>query len=256
MPNLGPEYDFAARLRRLEQLVGLIAGNPLGQAFSSTQSDGSVGISITQNAQGNRATALQFYQGPTTSRDANTGLHPVLMYIGQLWSNGQPVNSGIIMYRPNGRQIATFGDGGPALFDAAGNRMLTTDETAGWGIQDPWIPLPTPVPSGLSSWPSTAATAWTTIASSNAYIQHAKIRWNGWGYAPSGVTGQFRLLVNGQQYGQVWSATNQYTAIAEDIALPAGNQWLNGYEVDLQAQVTAGTGTVSGQVYGVYGRGT
>jgi hypothetical protein len=254
MPNLGPEYDLAQRLARLERNL-LAVTSQLAQAFSATQSDGSVGLSIQQQLSNAGATVTTWYQGPNTARDPNSGLHQALLYIGQLVVGGSASTSGVIAFRPNGKQIMVLGAGGFGLKDAQETLLIAPDETAGWGIATPWIPLPPLQNSDTSKWPATTSSAWTTIAIGNAYIQHGKIRWNGFGFAPTGVTGKFRLLVNGQQYGSVFTATGGFVAIAEDITLPAGSNWQAGWEIDLQAQVFAGTGTVSGVAYGIYGRG-
>lgn len=252
LPNLGPEFDLAQRLTALERAVRNLGGQAMLQAASSTQSDGTVGLFIGETTGG--ATALIVYQGPGASTDPNTGQHPMLLYVGQLDVNGSVANSGVIASRPNGIEIMTLGDGGCGIFDAFQNLMLASDEVAGWGLRDPWIPLPTPAPATAGNWPYTTNTSWTTIASSSVVLQHPRVKWNGYGYMGAG-SAQFRLLVNGQALGAVFTATNGYVPIAEEFNLLAGSQWQNGVEVDLQAQVTSGTGNAAGQVTGIYGRG-
>lgn len=132
-------------------------------------------------------------------------------------------------------------------------RQLETRLAALERAPGPWLPLPTPQPVAVSAWPSTGATVWSTIASSRAAIVRPRVHWTGTGSAPGSTTGQFRLLINGAAYGQVFTATGGTVAIAETITIPAGTTVPADCEIDLQAQVTAGTAAVSGIVTGLYG---
>lgn len=251
--NLGLDYDLAKRLAAVERAVKLLAGNQLAQAFSATQSDGSVGLSITQASNG--ATSFRVYQGPSTARDPNTGLHAALLYIGQLVVNGQPSTSGLILTRPTGKQIMTAGAGGFGLFDAQQNLIFAPDETSGVGIALPWLALPTPQPLGTSTWPGTTSTSWTAIAQASVNLQQPKIRWSASVYCPPGVSGEVQLMLpSGVPLGQVWPCGPGFTGIGEVCTVPAGTAFLAETGVIVNAAVTAGSGQVQCQVFGLWGR--
>lgn len=259
VPNLGPQYDLAARLAALEDTVRRMQSNPLAQAFSMTQSDGSVGMELGQDP-GTGSGRWIVYQGTTTSRDPNTDQHPIFMYLGELVSNGKIVNTGAIFVRSGGQESMTIGDGGAGILDKTGWAVFTTDETAGEGIANPWIPLPALQPVDTSTWPATTATTWTTIAENEFRAQHSQIWWAADTYADTGTNGQVRVTVinigDGSTVatGSTFSVTGGAFGSASDtFALPAGF-WGQTYSLQLQAQVTSGTGNVRAGTFAAYGR--
>lgn len=242
MVQLGPQYDLAVRLSALEDLVRKLAGNQLGQAFSSTQSDGSLGMKIAQNLAGSGATALVFYQGPTTSRDPNTGLHPSLLYIGELFVGDTSVDSGAIFFRPDGSESMVIGNRGVQIIDTKQNTVVSSDETAGEGMARPWIPLGTPGSFHFAHWPYTDSSG--LMAELFFSAQHPKVYWNASVAGDAGVTGDvtMSITVNGTT---VSSATYSYSGtqvnISETLTLP---QPFYGYQAVLQinGEITGGTG--------------
>lgn len=263
MPALGPDYDLAVRLRRLEDAVARLQANPYGQAFSSTQSDGSIGVQISEDPTSG-ATAMVFLQGPTSSRDPNTNQHPMLLYIGQLYSGGQPVDSGAIWYRPTGTESAVIGNKGVQIFDPKGNRMFGTDEYAsgssGEGLTDPFLNLPFPVALDAAKYPKTTSGSWTSIAQMEFIAVHSRLFHYARTYADSGTTGNARIqLVDGNANVVATGATagiasGTFGSMADTLALPAGF-YRQGYTLNVQAQVTSGTGNVYAQTFVCYGLG-
>lgn len=259
MPNLGPDYDLAVRLKRVEDQLARMQENPLGQAFSATQSDGSVGWRVFQDPK-TGATAMIWYQGTTTARDPNTGQHPILQYVGELYSGGQFEDSGLLWYRPDATGSGVVGNRGVQLFDHKGNQVFATDEygssPSGEGLTNPRLHLPLPVATGTAQWPNTTATSWSAIARSIGVMQHSHVYWQGYGYAPAGTNAQVKLVINGTTTGQVWNVTGgSFTTISEEIALPSGF-WSQMWAIEIQAQVTSGTGAVYAMADSLFGLGS
>jgi hypothetical protein len=259
-PNLGPQYDLAQRLSKLEQLVQALAGNQLGQAFSATQSDGSLGLTIQQNTAGAGSLGTRWYQGPNTARDANTGQHALLLYIGQLFVGGTPIDNGVLLYRANGGQIAALGAGGFEFHDltssstSGGNIVVSTDQASGEGLATPWVALPTPVETGVAYWPHTNGSG--VVAQSYFHAQHPKVWWSASCTADAGTSGTVSLtLSNGSQSVTTpnFSAVNgSFTGIDVVLTLPKpfyGQSWSASVNVS-----ASGGGNVYVQTNALSGR--
>ena len=193
-----------------------------------------------------------------------------LFYVGPVnppRADGTP-QQGWYVYRADGTIVLllrdTFPtDSGGALnqaltwFDRKGNVVVSDDTDSGEGHARPWIPLPIPQTTSIASWPSTTATAWGNIAESFGIFQQPKVYWNATAVADAGTTAQVRLSIHGgATVGPVHTVTGGTTAFINDlITLPAGF-YGQGWAIDVQAQVTAGTGKVSCQTWELYGRQT
>lgn len=253
-PNLGPQYDLADRLSRLEAQVRQLAGNQIGQAFSATQSDGSIGMQVRQNVTGNGSTATSWFQGPTTPRNPQTGQHPTLLYIGQIFSNGVPVDSGVLIYRPDGNQIGALGAGGFEWRDLSNQIVISTDQAAKEGLATPWVSLPLPSATGVGTWPKTAGSG--GIATSYFHAQHPKVWWSASGYADPGTSGSVALTL---ACGSATVSTasypvtgGQFTTIDTVLTLPQpfyGQAWT----VSVTASASGG-GNVYCNTWALYGR--
>lgn len=256
VPNLGPQYDLAKRLSALEDRLARLEANPLGQAFSVTQSDGSVGLSIGINPQDpSGSTALIFYQGSTTARDPNTDQHGEFLYIGELAAGGKLVDSGLIAYRPDGTESAVIGNRGVQILDTKGHTVVSSDEDSGEGLARPWVPLPKPVSLDTSQWAGTTGSG--IIAESFFNAQHPKVHWNATAVADTGVSGTVQVTIScGAQ--SVSGASHSVTAgtptyIDEVLVLPQpffGQEWTFA----VNAAVSSGTGEVRCQTWELYGR--
>lgn len=257
MVQLGPQYDLAKRIAQLEQLVAQLAANQLGQAFSATQSDGSLGMAMLQSTQGAGATQTVWYQGPNSPRDPNTGQHPLLVYIGQTVVGGVFSDNAVIFLYPSGVESMTVGAGGVGVLDTRGNVVFTTDAPSGQGLGRPWIPIQAPVVADASKWPSTTATSWGEIARSYVNEQHPKIQWAADGYCPTG-TGQVQMLVrdfsnNVMASGPVHTVSSGFGAWTDVLTLPDGFD-LQDHYISVMAQMTSGTGSIASQTWELYGR--
>lgn len=102
--------------------------------------------------------------------------------------------------------------------------------------------------TNTTRWPGTANTTWTTIANAYFEIQQPKLSYVFQIYAPSSTTGQLRLLVNGHQIGTTQTISNNtFASWSEIAAVPIGTAFGSSPLLELQAQVTAGTGTLIAQ---------
>lgn len=258
-PNLGPNYDLASRLSALEDQVRRLQANPIGQAFSATQSDGSVGIQIYQDP-GTGALNWVIYQGPNSPRDPDTGLHPIMAFLGQLFSHGSPIDSGIIINRPTGTQSAIFGNRGMQVLDTTGHQVVGTDEygtgASGTGLNTPWIPLGQPVgasPNG-TGWPNTTSTTMAEVGLLAFPAQHSQITWYGITYLASGA-GSVQLALNNGAAGAVHNVGAGFTYLND--TMPLGTwYWQEVLQLTANAQVTSGAGPIYFAVLGVWGCGT
>lgn len=266
MPNLGPQYDLATRLATLERLVAQLAANQIGQAFSATQSDGSVGMQVVQSTTGSGSTAMIFYQGANTTRDPNTGAHPRLLYIGELFAGGVSVDSGAIAHRPDAgnTQSLVIGNRGTQILDPLGHQVLATDEygnsPSGEGLTSPILALASPVATGSSSWPKTNSTSLGTVAQSEFVAQHPHVWWVAQAVCDAGVNGSVQAQIVGASGAVATGPAHTVTGttfinISDTLVLPAGF-WRQTYAFEVQAQVTSGTGNIYCQTLLLNGMGT
>lgn len=254
MPNLGPEYDLAARLAALEDTVRRMQANPLAQAFSMTQSDGSVGMELGQDPNTGSGRWI-VYQGTTTSRDPNTDQHPTLMYLGELVDgSGTLVDSGLILFRPDGSESIVIGNKGVGILDKHGDQIFTTDETDK-GVADPSLHLGQPVALGTGLWPNTTSTSLTGVSMLAFPAQQAQITWYGATYLPAGSTGEVQVTVNNGAAGAVKSVGAGFNYVGtETIPLGSGAwSWQEMLVVNGNAAVTSGPGPIYFQIVGVWG---
>lgn len=258
MPNLGPTYDLAARLHNLEVQVRQLCANQIGQAFSATQSDGSVGLQVVQSTTGSGGTAMVFFQGPNTPRDPNTGYHPMLLFVGQLWENGQPEDAGLLCARESGKYyFSAEPANGFAVYDAAGNVVFAPDEVSGQGVARPYLPIPLPVATAYTSWPHTSSSG--TIAESEFPGQNPKLTWTGLAIADAGTTGTVQVnvvdaatgtkVLSGASYSV---GSSGYTSISDAVG-PLPSPFLDRtFAVQVTASASGG-GNVYAQLLTVFG---
>ena len=228
---------------------------PVGQALSSIQSDGSLGwASFMDSSTG--ATVSAWYQGPNTPGATQTnGQWPIFAVIGQLRSGGVSAGNGMVTYRPDGSGSMTVGNKGVGLLDKNGSVIWSESETTFGGIKTPQLFIGGGSNTNAATWPGTNTAAWTTVWSAVAPINQPMIAWSAQAFAPSGVTGQFRITVNGTSVVS-WSAASGFASSAASANVPAGLSWGQPYTINLDAQVTAGAGTVSASLYGLWGTAT
>lgn len=256
MPNLGPDFDLSVRLKAIEDQLRGQQANPIGQAFSTTQSDGTLGWTV-QMEPTTGTTFMAFFQGPDTGFQPGEANHPALLYVGQVYEGGRNIDGGVLIARPDGvHYLASFTTAGSTLWDAAGNAVVGTDETAGEGLSSPTLPIPLPVATGVGSWPKTTTSG--SIAESGFVAQHAEASWSGFAITDSGTTGTVQVVVvdgtgSTVASGASRNVTSSSFTTADVVTLPAGF-WQQQYTVEVQASVTGGTGNVYCQLFEAHGR--
>lgn len=247
--KLDPYGEINRRLAELEkQVVQLRAARRLESATI-----GAGGLTITG-------------AGGLNIEDA---LKNLLLGIGALsipWPGGAE-QDGLLAYRqnPDGTAgqlaLSIFAGTGTApqtlgLYDDKGNTLWTDDGTAQQGIARPYLSFPW-APVVASLWPSTTAGAWTNLWAAAPPKQQPKIFIAGVATTAVGVTGQLRLFdaVNNVQIGGTVTIPAGSTGTVWSIgpAAIAGNH-MDTMNLELQAQVTAGTGAISAMIYSTYGQ--
>lgn len=257
--QLGPAYDQAVRLRNLEERLARLEGNELGQAFSTTQSDGSVGMQLGQYAGNNGANAMLFYQSTDTPRDSQTGQHPTFLYVGEVYSSSGPNHAGAVFFRPDLSESAVVGSSGLQILDKVGNRVVGSDEygtsPSGKGLNSPWVSCGAPIANDVAKWPQTTSASLVNVSILSFPTQHANITWTGQAYCPTGTTGQVQVQLNSGAAGPVHTVGSGFTTITETIPL---GTWSFQQVLALtgNAAVTAGAGPIYFGIYGVWGQGS
>lgn len=165
--------------------------------------------------------------------------------------DGTPGSLALSVYSGTGSTPQTVG-----LYDDQSNALWTDDGLAGEGIGRPYLSFPM-VPWKASLWGSTSAGSWTTIAVGGPPKQQPKVFLMGAVDVPSDVTAQLRLWdsVNGVQIGSTVTVSSAPSGVSWTIGPAAvlGNH-LDLLGLQLQAQITAGAGTVQAVVYTAYGQ--
>lgn len=175
---------------------------------------------------------------------------------------------GFLLYRQNpdksaGTLVVSLSSTGPGvvpqtfgLWDNAGNTIWTDDGNSGQGIARPYLSFPM-VPWNSALWGSTNATSWTTVLVGGPPKQQPKVFLEGAMNVPTGVTAQLRLwdAVNSVQIGSTVTVSSAPSGVTWSIgpsAIGGGHLGLLGLQ--LQAQITAGSGTVQVTCYTSYGQ--
>ncbi|MFF1507788.1 hypothetical protein [Streptomyces sp. NPDC058326] len=137
------------------------------------------------------------------------------------------------------------------IHDAYGHEIISDDVVTG-GLARPWLPMLPPQSLALAQWPSTTATAWTTIARSVNPIWQPRMRLYAYTKASGGATGQVRVLVDGAAFGQPVAAgsTFDHTAL---VTTDMQGRFGQNMSVEIQAMVTSASGTVYAQPVMMHG---
>ena len=194
-----------------------------------------------------------------------------VLYMGQdsLKDGSGRTQESLYLYRDDGTPALIMADLGTASnhphqqalawFDRAGNTVIADDTESGVGVARPHIPVYAMQNTNPATWPSTSATTMTQIALSYIEYQQPKLAWSIECYAPAGVTGEFQLQVGGTTVGTttvVGGTSGTFAMWGDTQPIPSGFSFGGLYAVALNAQVTAGAGTVSAQPYLLQGQGT
>lgn len=157
----------------------------------------------------------------------------------------------LTMYSSSGAMPQTLG-----LYDAQGNNLWSDDGTAAQGMSRPYLSFPL-APANAAAWQSTNAGSWTTLFIAGPPKQHPKVSMSGFASTPSGVTGQLRLWdgVNSVQIGSTITVTSAPGGVNWTIGPAAvGGNHMDQMNLQLQGQITAGSGSIAAHVWAAYGR--
>jgi hypothetical protein len=216
----GGDDWLAAKLRDLERRTA--------QSGNAMTISGQPGITIQD--------------GATVRVYASSG--DLVAAVGQYADSDGVVHNGVVSYRPDGSEGLHVDEAGFAgIFDKNGTVVLSDDFKNG-GLATPHIPL-TLGNADQSQWPQTTAGTWTTIARRQWERQQPYLSWYFILLADSGVTAQYRLLVNGNQVGTTQTVVSTGSSVnwldkqqITDTIQPRGVV----ADIELQAQITAGAG--------------
>lgn len=141
------------------------------------------------------------------------------------------------------------------LYDSSGNTLWSDDGLSGQGIALPYLSFAM-VPYVGSLWPSTNAGSWSLLSYGTPPKQQPKVMFAGIATVPSGVTGQLRIfdIVNNVQIGSTVTISSA----------PGGASWqigpaaVGGYHteimgLELQGQITAGSGSIAAAITASFG---
>lgn len=239
--------------------VGLVPGsNParFGLQFLDPATGAEIGF-IGENTASGQALSLTMTgnNSAVTVKDAtNGGTTGVIGALPAAFNRtGGSAQPGVVFYREDGSTAMFLGDLNPTtppykqslqLMDRIGNVYSADDTNSGFGIARPHLALPLPTDTNTARWPGTSNAAWTDVCDCYAEIQQPKLSWIAQIYAPASVTGSFRLKVNGTQIGTTATVTNGFATWSDTQAIPAGITFGTVVPIEVDAAVTAGTGTV------------
>ncbi|MEF9883436.1 hypothetical protein [Streptomyces sp. P9-A4] len=133
------------------------------------------------------------------------------------------------------------------FLDADGHEIFAED-TVAHGLARPYLPLPIPTEEDVTRWPRTTSTAWTTIGRSAGIVQHPRLKIYAAMASSAGSSGQIRFLVG----GTVVATASVGQPLVTEAAVPSYT-YEGEFEFELQARITAGTGTVYGMTRFLYG---
>lgn len=133
------------------------------------------------------------------------------------------------------------------------SKQVFADDTVAGGLAVPYLSCPNPVPFAQSTWGTTTAATWASIARSIGFLHHPKLYVNAVMATTSGVaSGQIRVTINGTAIATS-SPDNNIDGVF-DVPSWAWAGLPQQVTIELQAQRNSGSGTIGGSVRSVTGR--
>lgn len=177
----------------------------------------------------------------------------VAVYFGDIYSetDSSYIGTGILVQNSDGKDIAQFrsdavsGGTRGALFDSHGQGVVGSDiAPGGFGLARPVLAHRL-MPARFADWPFTSTSStFETLIVDYGYRQHAGM----YAYArcsasAADTTVEVRVLVNGNQLGNVASVGFAQTTVFFGPAIPPGahEDWTT---VEIQGRVASGTGSL------------
>lgn len=142
-----------------------------------------------------------------------------------------------------------------SFWDRDGNIVLSDDTTSGFGLSSPGISVAMPINSDPTTWPSTTAGSFTTIAYSGFSISHPKLRL-GLVYAAVGGNADFRILLDTTAVSSIFSIGSGGFG-QQDITVDLTDNLIYDFkQLVIQARITSGSGTAYASLWYATQQGT
>ncbi|MEV7212075.1 hypothetical protein AB0O31_03125 [Kitasatospora cineracea] len=191
------------------------------------------------------------------------GVDPSVFSVGQ-WTSPEGITSyGTAARREDGSQaLAVGGNLGPKqmvrLFNRSGTPVVMDDAYADNFLGRPWVPVP------LTPGVNIATGVWTVTHAGLLLVQHCVLSYKVSVFAPAGSTIAAQILLQGPagdvQIGPTMTVTGgtggTETAFTGRVPIGTDHQHGEEWNVRVQAQRTAGTGTGTVWLYGIWSRNT
>lgn len=142
-----------------------------------------------------------------------------------------------------------------ALLDRSGNRVVSDDATSGQGLARPYLPAVFyDYPAAPTQ--TTSSAAFATLQRASGFIkQHPRIQVGVLVLTDAGTTGQVRLwdATNGVQIGSTISVGAGVFQGYNIGPAPISGAHMDGIDLDIQARVLSGPGSIGVQATTAYG---
>ncbi|MBA8923985.1 hypothetical protein BC739_001182 [Kutzneria viridogrisea] len=181
---------------------------------------------------------LKLLSGAFLSMVNSTGVQ--VLYIGPDGAGYQ----GIVVRRRTGSLVMsvqhdnTSNDDFWAMWDKAGNIVLSDDIQAGAGLARPYLDLPL-YPGNVNQWCSTTSSSFASVYSGDVTVQHANWDWS-FNVTDNGCSGEVRMMVDGVQLGPTFTYT-QGNPTSWQLKVAHGKAIGSTCNIQLQARRTSGT---------------
>jgi hypothetical protein len=147
--------------------------------------------------------------------------------------------------------LTRIGGSAISIYDIANNEIIASDDTTG-GLARPWLTLLPPRDTNNARWPQTNSAAWATIARSLNMIWQPQIHLIVSTAAGASTAGEVKVLINGVQWGDIVTSGTQFDHTGP-VSADFDSVFGTVAEIEIQAHVTSGTGSVYAQPQLMYG---
>lgn len=211
-------------------------------------SGGNYGLAAYAGATGNAVLAVADTDIPDGSGRRQT-------YVEMARDDGTPAlvlaDLGTVLNHPHQQALAWF--------DRAGNTVIADDTVGGTGIARPHLLAVAMANTNVATWPASNSATMTAIAAGVMEYQQPKLQWTVEVYCPASTNATFEIQVNSSTlatFTNSGGASGAFATWNDTKPMPSGLAFGTIYSIQLLAQVTAGTGTVSAVPYLIQGVGT
>lgn len=174
--------------------------------------------------------------------------------LGYSYANGVPQQGFEVHYEDGAPAIGVWRPGATSIADKqytaiynSGVIVASTDAASGFGLARPWLPLAF-TRSDVASWPATMSSTYVGVLEAFTHQQHP------WFEARLAVTGSMastgdcRVLVDGNQIGEVVQFDGTTARVEHRIGQITGGYFGQQRQVTLELRRTAGLGTINATI--------